>query len=48
MSVFSNISFFEVSLALVFVGMAEHVLLAYAPSEMVGRNGWLIRGDIEE
>ncbi len=48
MSIFANISFFEVSMALVFVGMAERLLLAYAPAEMVGRDGWLIRGEIEE
>lgn len=48
MSLFANISFFEVSMALVFVGMAERVLLAYGPAEMVGSQGWLIRGEIEE
>ncbi len=48
MSLFTNITFFEVSLALLFIGMAERLLLGYAPVEMVGRNGWLIRGEIEE
>ena len=48
MSLFTHISFFEVSMALLFVGMTERVLLAYGPAEMVGRKGWLIRGDIEE
>lgn len=48
MSLFTNVSFFEVSMALLFVGMAERLLLAYAPAEMVGAKGWLIRGDIEE
>ena len=48
MSLFTNITFFEVSMALLFIGMTERVLLAYAPAEMVGRNGWLIRGEIEE
>lgn len=48
MSLLTNISFFEVSMALVFVGMAERILLGYAPAEMVGAKGWLIRGDIEE
>lgn len=48
MSLFANVSFFEVSMALLFVGMAERLLLGYAPAEMVGRNGWLIRGEIEE
>ncbi|WP_172796266.1 hypothetical protein [Loktanella sp. 5RATIMAR09] len=48
MSLFANITFFEVSMALVFVGVAERLLLGYAPAEMVGAKGWLMRGDIEE
>ncbi|WP_375254866.1 hypothetical protein [Yoonia sp.] len=48
MELLTSISFFEVAMALLFVGLAERVLLAYAPAEMVGRNGWLLRGDIEE
>ena len=48
MDLLTSISFFEVAMALLFVGLAERVLLAYAPAEMVGRNGWLLRGDIEE
>ena len=48
MELFASISFFEVPMALLFVGMAERLLLAYAPIDMVGRNGWLLRGDIEE
>ena len=48
MSLLTNISFFEVSMSLVFVGMAERILLGYAPAEMVGAKGWLIRGDIDE
>ncbi len=48
MSVLTSISFFDVSMALLFVGIAERLLLAYAPIEMVGREGWLIRGDIQE
>lgn len=48
MALLSQISFFEVAMALVFVGIAERVLLGYAPAEMVGANGWLIRGDIDE
>ena len=48
MSVLANVSFFEVSMALVFVGIVERLLLGYAPAEMVGPKGWLIRGDIEE
>lgn len=48
MTLFSHLSFFEVSMALVFIGMAERILLGYAPAAMVGSKGWLIRGDIEE
>ena len=48
MSFLIDISFFEVAMALIFVGTAERLLLGYAPAEMVGRNGWLIRGEIEE
>ncbi|MFO8126873.1 hypothetical protein [Yoonia sp.] len=48
MSLLMNITFLEVSMALVFVGIAERLLLGYAPAEMVGAKGWLIRGDIEE
>lgn len=48
MSLFAGITFYEVCMALLMVGMAERMLLAYAPVEMVGRNGWLIKGDIEE
>ena len=48
MSILSSITFFEVTMALLFVGCAERVLLGYAPASMVGRNGWLLRGDIEE
>jgi hypothetical protein len=48
MSIFTDITFFEVCMALVTVGMAERALLAYAPIKMVGPNGWLIRADIEE
>ena len=48
MSLFNSISFFEVSMALVFVGIAERVLMGYAPASMVGRDGWLLRTSIEE
>lgn len=44
----TGISFYEVCMALLMIGMAERVLLAYAPIEMVGPNGWLFKGDIEE
>lgn len=44
----TSISFFEVCMALVTIGMAERALLAFAPIEMVGPKGWLIRGDVEE
>lgn len=45
---FADVSFFDVAMALVFIGMAERLLLGYAPAEMVGPEGWLIRGNIEE
>jgi hypothetical protein len=48
MSVFSAISFFEVAMALVFIGFAERLLMGYAPASLVGRNGWLLRTDHEE
>lgn len=48
MSFLMTLTFFEVALALVFVGFAERLLLGYAPSTMVGPKGWLLRGDIEE
>ncbi|WP_394178088.1 hypothetical protein [Yoonia maritima] len=48
MSIFQGITVYEVSMALILVGFAERLLLAYAPIEMVGPNGWLIKGDVEE
>ncbi len=48
MSLIAGITFYEVCMALLTVGLTERVLLAYAPAEMVGRNGWLIKGNIEE
>ena len=48
MTVFANITFFEVAMALLFIGCAERVLLGYAPASMVGAKGWLLRGEIEE
>ncbi len=48
MSILSSITFFEVAMALVFVGCAERVLMGYAPASLVGRNGLLLRSDIEE
>lgn len=48
MSAIASITFFEICMALVTIGLAERVLLGYAPASMVGRNGWLMRGDIEE
>jgi hypothetical protein len=48
MSVLSAISFFDVAMALVFIGFAERLLMGYAPASMVGRNGWLLQTDQEE
>ena len=44
----ATITFFEVMMALLFIGLAERLLLGYAPASMVGSKGWLLRGDIEE
>ncbi len=43
MTFLAQITFFEISMALLFVGFAERVLLGYAPDDMVGPNGWLLR-----
>ena len=43
MNIFEHISFFEISMALLFVGLAERILLGYAPENMVGPKGWLLR-----
>ena len=48
MSLFSTITFFEVSMALLFVGCAERLVMGYAPASMIGRNGWLLRTNIDE
>ena len=48
MSAIASITFFDICMALVTICLAERVLLGYAPASMVGRNGWLMRGDIEE
>ncbi|MFG5383321.1 MULTISPECIES: hypothetical protein [unclassified Yoonia] len=48
MSIFADITFFEVCMALLTVGVAERALLAYAPIEMVGPQGWLIKADVQE
>ncbi|WP_322891350.1 MULTISPECIES: hypothetical protein [unclassified Yoonia] len=48
MSLIASITFYEVCMALLTIGLAERILLGYAPATMVGRNGWLIRGEIEE
>ncbi|WP_373635603.1 hypothetical protein [Yoonia sp. SS1-5] len=48
MSLFADITFVEVCMALLTVGVAERALLAFAPIEMVGPDGWLIKGDIQE
>ena len=48
MSLLSDITFFEVCMTLVTVGLTERALLAFAPIEMVGPDGWLLRGDVQE
>lgn len=48
MAVLGSITFFEVAMTLLFIGCAERLLLGYAPASMVGRNGWLLRADIDD
>ncbi len=48
MTILTSISFFEVSMALLFVGCAERILMSYAPVSMIGRDGWLLRSEIDE
>ena len=48
MTFLTSISFFEVAMALLFVGCAERLLMGYAPVSMVGRQGWLLRSEIDE
>lgn len=48
MALFTDVTFLEVCMALLTVGIAERALLAYAPIEMVGPNGWLIKAEVEE
>ena len=48
MSFLTTVSFFEVSMALLFVGCAERIVMGYAPVSMIGRHGWLLRSEIDE
>ncbi|WP_341366539.1 hypothetical protein [Yoonia sp. BS5-3] len=48
LTLFSGITFYEICMALLMVGMTERVLLAYAPIEMVGPDGWLLKADVQE
>ncbi|MBE0412637.1 hypothetical protein [Yoonia sp.] len=48
MTLFASITFFQVCMALLTVGVAERALLAFGPIGMVGPKGWLLRGDVEE
>lgn len=43
MSVLADITFFEVCMTLVTIGMAERLLLTFAPIAMVGPDGWLLQ-----
>lgn len=43
MTFFADITFLEVCGTLLTIGLAERLLLAYAPEDMVGPNGWLLR-----
>lgn len=48
MSLIIDITFHEVCMALLAIGLLERILLAYAPVTMVGRDGWLFQGEIDE
>jgi hypothetical protein len=48
MSLIASVTFFEICMALLTIGLAERLLLGYAPASLVGRDGWLLRGDNEE
>ena len=42
MTLLADISFFEITMALVTVGVIER-LVAFLPEEMVGPEGWLLQ-----
>ena len=42
MSVLSYITFMEVALSLIAVGIIERIAIQYLPEGMVGPNGWLL------
>ena len=42
MSFLASITFMEVSLSLVTIGVIERLAVQYLPEEMVGPNGWLL------
>jgi len=48
MAFFADITFLEVCATLLTIGLAERALLAYAPDDMVGPNGWLLRVSAED
>jgi len=45
MSFIANISFLDVCTALVLVAVAERLIMQYAPDELVGPDGWLLKTD---
>ncbi len=48
MALFTEITFLEVSMALLTLGLIERALLRFAPDEMVGPDGWLLQTDEAE
>ncbi len=42
MSFLAGITFMEVALSLVTVGIIERLAVQYLPEDMVGPNGWLL------
>lgn len=43
MTIFADITFIEVALALVAVGSFERFVMPLMPEEMVGPDGWLLK-----
>lgn len=45
MTILSNITFFDLSMALLVIGCIDH-LVCYLPESMVGPEGWLLKTDL--
>lgn len=46
MTLFTDITPIQIALALVGVGIVEELLCRFAPANMVGPKGWLLRRDL--